>query len=290
MRRCNELEQTPDMRRQDSREGRNIQVVGSTAADGEAHAALQAALLCQILQHNQLQAAHQENALLRELARTSAMQADVGYGARPVGPYGGTMEEHLQSRMEAWRAQRRAASRGAPDRDQAAMRGSAQAGRGDGEQPASEQVWAPLPYSSPLDGAAWAAGPISQALAGQRCAAEPSSAAQAGQVRQAGPGSMGSAAAAVTSNALPSHSGDAAVPQDNADMTGLNLRARSHTYRAAAAEVAPSQRPAVTAAQAMVSICSPLLNVTALSGAIPQGCLEAAAHADIGCRQSALGS
>ena len=278
------------MRRQDTQEGRSIQVAGSTAADGEARAALQAALLCQILQHSQLQAAHQENARLRELARTSAMHAEVGYGARPAGPYGGSMEEHLQSRMQAWRAQRRAAAQGGPGQLQAAMRSSAQAGRGDGEQPAGEQVWAPLPYSSPLGGAAWAAGPISQALARQRSAAEPGSTAQAGQVWAAGPGSMGSAAAAVNSNALPSHSGDAAVPQDSADMNDLNLRARSHTYRAAAAEVAPSQRPAVTAAQAMVSICGPLLNVTSLSGAIPQGCLGAAAHADISCRHFALGS
>ena len=287
--RRSELEQIPDMRRQDSREGRSIQVVGSTAADGEARAALQAALLCQILQHNQLQAAHQENALLRELARTSAMQAEVGYGARPAGPYGGSMEEHLQSRMEAWRAQRRAASQEPPGQLQAAMRSNAQAGRGDGEQPTSKQVWAPLPLSSPLGGAAWAAGPISQALAVHCSAAEPSSTPQAGQIWAARPGSMGSAAAAVTSNALPSHSGDAAVPQDSAAMTGLNLRARSHTYRVAADEVAPSQRPAVTAAQAMVSIRRPLLNVTSMEPS-RRGCLGAAVHADISCRHAAQGS
>ena len=284
--RRSELEQTPDMRRQDSREGRSIQVVGSTAADGEARAALQAALLCQILQHNQLQAAHQENALLRELARTSAMQAEVGYGARPAGPYGGSMEEHLQSRMEAWRAQRRAASQEPPGQLQAAMRSNAQAGRGDGEQPTSEQVWAPLPLSSSLGGAAWAAGPISQALAVHCSAAEPSSTPQAGQIWAARPGSMGSAAAAVTSNALPSHSGDAAVPQDSAAMT---LRARSHTYRVAADEVAQSQRPAVTAAQAMVSIRRPLLNVTSMEPS-RRGCLGAAVHADISCRHAAQGS
>ena len=147
--RRSKLGQATDMHsRPDSHEGRNIQVVGSTAADGEARAALQAALLCQILQHNQLQAAHQENALLRELARTSAMQAEAGHGAQPTGPYGGTMEGHLQSRMEAWRAQRRAASRAAPGQGQAITRSSAQAGHGEVARRPSEQVWTPLPDSS----------------------------------------------------------------------------------------------------------------------------------------------
>ena len=90
-------------------------------------------------------------------------------------------------------------------------------------------------------------------------------------------------------NALTSHSGDAAVPQDSAAMTGLNLRARSHTYRVAADEVAPSQRPAVTAAQAMVSIRRPLLNVTSMEPS-RRGCLGAAVHANISCRHAAQGS
>ena len=71
-------------------------------------------------------------------------------------------------------------------------------------------------------------------------------------------------------------------------MTGLNLRAGSHTYRAAAAETAPSQRPAVTAAQAMVSTA---YNCTLLSlyRGHPHGCFGAAAHANMSSRPAIAG-
>ena len=111
----------PDLQREPP-----VRAVGPRAMDDASQQALQAALLCQILQHKQYQTQQQqqqkyaaqqqqrqkEGERLREMAAREALQgaSDApGPGARPLPEaYVGSLEEELERRVCAWQAARRA--------------------------------------------------------------------------------------------------------------------------------------------------------------------------------------
>lgn len=92
---------------------------------GEAQSALQAALLCQILQHSRHQSQQQEQERLLDLARQNvAMLASGAHGAQATGVKPGNADQLMEQHMGVWRAQQQSAGSGPPGQGRAAEPGS----------------------------------------------------------------------------------------------------------------------------------------------------------------------
>ena len=158
-----DLARYPDLEREPP-----VRAVGPRAMDDASQQALQAALLCQILQHKQYQTQQQqqqqqkcavqqqhqqrqkEGERLREMAAREALQgaSDApGTRARPLPKaYVGSLEEELERRVCAWQAARRAGRQpwacqpgsGDPGQSWAANQGSGDLGQPLGARLGSE--------------------------------------------------------------------------------------------------------------------------------------------------------